>query len=208
MGADIDPQLLERLAVQDEEAQRAFWEQHVEAVHTYVSKGLARDGCWQDAEEIVQDAFVRAFWDIARFRGRSAVTTWLFALARHAATDYYRSARNRYATADPERFSILDDPRATGRSAQGSPDASSKLLLKERRSRMGDHLKALQQEHREVVTLRFIMRLSTRETAQIMGRSEGAVKMLLGSALREMKERLGADPYFGTQRERGGGGLS
>jgi len=208
LGTDIDPQVLERLAAYDERAQLAFWNENVEPVHAYVSKALAKDGRKEDAEEIVQDAFDRAFRDIGKFRGQSSVTTWLFALARHAATDYYRSPKNRYAAADPERFSSLDDPRAARRTAQGDTEGLSGLLLKERHSVVGDQLKALQREHREVVTLRIFQKVSTTETAQILGRSEGAVKMLLVRALREMRERLGANPYFETQRREGGGGLS
>lgn len=76
----------------------------------------------------------------------------------------------------------------------GDPVAS--VLSKERRDQLRRIIAQLTEDYRTVVTLRIIDGLSVKETAKIMGKTEGAVKMLLMRCLKTLGPTVKADPYF------------
>lgn len=205
LAVDIDPHLLARLQVGEEEAQRIVFEQYYEVVHHHV---LYKEARKYDADEITNETFFRAFRDAVKFRGESSFKTWLISLAKHAAVDFYRSPKNRSIAApqieDEEGPDVPAQPQALCTSPGHSvPNPLEKLLQKEEKQRFSQHLASLSKQHRDVIVFRLIDGLSTRETARLMGKTEGAVKMLLLRAMEQLGKHLKSDSYFTARGERG-----
>ena len=127
-----------------------------------------------EAEDVVQDAFVKALAELraGRFKGHSALSTWLYRITANVAFDRARSAARR----EPPPSS--DEPRAP------SPDDS--VALRELREAM--HL--LPEDQRLALVLKELQGLTAREVAEVMERSEGAVEQLLVRARAELKRRF------------------
>ncbi|MCK6478612.1 MAG: sigma-70 family RNA polymerase sigma factor [Planctomycetaceae bacterium] len=193
-GDEID--LIQGLKTGCPEAQRRLWDSHYEAVFGFVAIAILKGRAFHDAEDITQDAFLRAFRSIGTFRGDCRLRTWLITLARHAAVDHRRREASRSppngAVNDPEVLEGVADPHDSPRTG---PAAG--LLAEERRYHLVDLLAKLPEAQREVVVHRNLNGLSVAETAVLMGKSEGAVKMLHARTLRGLAERGGAPgSYF------------
>src|SRR5688572_31020291 len=88
-GEPSDAALIARWRGGDERAATMLVERHAPAVSRFVA-GMGERG---EVEEVVQDAFVRAFGSLDRFREASSLRTWLFAIARKLCRDRARSSR-------------------------------------------------------------------------------------------------------------------
>src|ERR1700716_3765738 len=86
-----DLELVARWKAGDQRAATLLVERHADAVSRFVSSLGARS----DAEDVVQETFVRAFGSIDGFRGESSLRTWLFTIARRLVPDPRRSDRRR-----------------------------------------------------------------------------------------------------------------
>lgn len=140
-----------------------------------------------DAEEVVQEAYVRASGALAGFEGRSSVATWLSRITLHEALRLRRH-RGRTMLAEP---SDLDRAASRDVCQPGEP-----LDRAEERHMLGDALDSLQPLARAVVMLRLVEGLSTRETAESLEMSESNVKVSLHRAkgqLRDLLERRAVD---------------
>lgn len=190
-----ETELIRGLREGREETQRLFWDLHYEALYRHVELNGARNRSTADAEEITSDAFRRAFRDVGAFRGDSTLRTWLFALARNAAKDYYRLAANKYPPARTvDAASVVHDVAAPPYGVGAKPEA--KVLSRERRDQLRRVLAQLTEDQRAVVTRRIIDGLSVRDTAKAMEKTEAAVKMLLLRALRTLGPMIKSDSYF------------
>lgn len=89
-------------------AAKKFYRQFNKAVKYFVR---ARTKCWEDTEEIVQDVFISAIESLGLYSGRSKVVTWLYGIARHEISDYYRKKRVKTLVMShvPMLYDILGD---------------------------------------------------------------------------------------------------
>lgn len=132
-----------------------------------------RVGNRQVAEDLAADVFLRALTRIGSvtWQGRD-VGAWLITIAHNAVVDHFRSSRYRLeiVTGDPVDADRPDDDR------WASPERSALARL----DRVGliEAMTRLRPDHRQVLALRFFEQMSLRETAQAMGRNEGAIKAL------------------------------
>ena len=153
-------------------------EHQVIAFHTaYVITGSAAD-----AEEAVQDAFVKAHRALGRFREGAPFRPWLLAIVANEARNKRRSAGRR------ARFELhLAEERPSGGAAP-SPEAA--LLAREQRAQLVAAIDTLGEEHREVVACRYLLGLSEAETAAALGCRPGTVKSRLSRALARLEGEL------------------
>ncbi|HXC95488.1 MAG TPA: RNA polymerase sigma factor [Edaphobacter sp.] len=164
---------------------------------------LRNDG---EAEDVLQDAYVRAFEHLDQFAGRSAFSTWLTRIAVHEALGRLRS-RNRN-----ER---LDDNDPDGdRSMQmtsKSPDPEQSASGAQLRDLLEEAVLSLPEHYRTVIMLRDIEELSTTETAEALDITEENVKVRLhrghGMIRSWLFERLGSGvkevfPFMGERCNR------
>jgi RNA polymerase sigma-70 factor, ECF subfamily len=139
----------------------------------------------EDAEDVSQDAFLRAFHRLERFRGEAPFRSWLLRITHNAALDHL--ARRRAEPVDPQAVD------ATQPSAVRAP--AERLELRERIERLERKLRGLSYEHRAVLVLRDAEGFSYEEIAEITDSPLGTVKGRLHRARREFIEMLRANSY-------------
>jgi RNA polymerase sigma-70 factor (ECF subfamily) len=162
-----------RAAQADRAAFGSLYRRYLERVYGYAFYLL---GDHHDAEDATERTFLAALGAIDRFRDEgSTFRSWLFTIAHNQIANALRSrARRPTAPLDGVPEPVADaDP---GREAGAAEDA--------RRVRRA--LAELSEDRRQVVVLRFVDGLSAREIGAVLGRSEGAVRVLQHRALREL----------------------
>ncbi len=177
--SDGDPDLPDVLAAQgDRAAFGTLYRRYLDRVYGYAFYLL---GDHHDAEDVTERTFLGALAAIASFRDEGAsFRSWLFRIAHNQVANALRSrARRATATLEAEQHaSEATDPAA----AVGAADEAREL----RRA-----LEGLSVDRRQVIVLRFVDGLSAREIGVVLGRSEGAVRVLQHRALRELAAALG-----------------
>ena len=132
-------------------------------------------GSAADAEEAVQDAFVKAHRALGRFREDAPFRPWLLAIVANEARNRRRSAARR------ARFELhLVEERP---SADAAPSPEAALLAREQRARLLAAIETLGEEQRQAVACRYLLGLSERETAAALGCRPGTVKSRVSRAL-------------------------
>ncbi|HEY0836267.1 MAG TPA: RNA polymerase sigma factor, partial [Azospirillum sp.] len=135
------------------------------------------------AEDIVQETLLRAMTAAAAFVGRSKPSTWLSSIALNVLRDHYRRPATR---AEVETGTDV---------LEAVPDDGDDIVLTLMRDEMGaciaDHLLALPDRQREVLTLHDIGGASHAEVAATLGIAEGNARVLLHRARAALRERLG-----------------
>ena len=139
-------------------------------------------GSAADAEEVVQDAFVKAYRARGRFRSGAPFRPWLLAIVAN-------EARNRRrATGRRARLTMqLAEERPSGGAAP-SPEVA--LLAREERAELLAAVDRLGEEQRAAVACRYFLGLSEAETAAVLGCRPGTVKSRLSRALARLEEEL------------------
>jgi RNA polymerase sigma-70 factor, ECF subfamily len=143
----------------------------------------------QDAEDILQETFIKAYKHLPDFDGRSSVSTWLYRIATNEALMMLR--RRKHPTIS------IDDPLDSAEQDQEPLQIvdwccmpEEELLTSEARSAMDQAVAALPDSLRTVFLLRDIEGLSTLETADVLNLSEMAVKTRLSRARMRLREQL------------------
>ena len=142
---------------------------------------FAPDG---DAEDAVQEAFVKAHAALGRFRPGSPFRPWLLRIVANEARNRRRSAGRRAVLA----LRSAEDRRP----GDAAPSPESAVLVDERRRWLLGGVNALRDQDREVIAARFFLELSEAETAEVLGLPRGTVKSRLSRALGRLRERLAA----------------
>lgn len=150
----------------------------------------------QDAEEVTQDAFIRAHRGLVNFRGDSAFSTWLYQIATNLARNRYwywwRRKRDKSVSFDAPLSADSDATLADIIPAQvETPDDIT--VTAEFVARIGKGMEKLSSKHREILTLRNIKNLSYEEIAVILNISVGTVKSRIARARDSLKAKLGED---------------
>ncbi len=141
-------------------------------------------------EDVVQDAFLRAYHRLPGFRGEAPFRSWLLRIAHNAALDALARARHRAAIADDEG---LEAGVPVTSSAPRTPVES--LEAGERRDRLAAKVRLLPPRHRAVLVLRDVEGLTYEEIAHVTETPLGSVKGRLHRARRELIELLRANTY-------------
>lgn len=182
--------LLQALQTGDNSAFSTLFETYADKLYR-LSIGLLQQA--EEAEDVVQETFIKAITHLDQFEGRSNLGTWLYQVAYNASLD---RLRQRVADPLPEENPFADDdhwlPLPELLVEWHSPED---LLIDEQEHRYLDQaISQLPQALRAVFVLRDIDELSTAETAEILGFSVSAVKVRLHRARLELRESLAV--YF------------
>ena len=150
----------------------------------------------QDAEDILQETFIKAYRHLKKFDGRSCVSTWLYRIATNEALMLLRRRK-------PEAISI-NEPATDENSEQEPMEIldwcclpEETLMSSEARAHLDQAIESLPASLRIVFILRDIQGFSTHETSEVLGLSEMAVKTRLSRARLRLRENLAG--YFGKQ---------
>jgi RNA polymerase sigma-70 factor, ECF subfamily len=141
-----------------------------------------------DAEEVAQEAFLKAFRKLGTFRGDAKFGTWLVSITLN-------EARSRIRRRDAVKMESLDDPDEEGHSSPAllrdwKEIPSEALERKEVRSLLHKAITALPVIYREVFQLRDIEQLSVSEAAEVLGITTGSVKVRLHRARMMLQRNL------------------
>lgn len=133
----------------------------------------------EDANDMAQDAFLRAYRAIGKFRGDSSFSTWLYRIAVNTCLNF-RAVRR--PPQDELPHSLTD----------GARPAVERLEHDERARRVRDAVQSLPEKQRATVILKIYHELSHEEVARTLGATVGTVKANLFHALANLRKRLGS----------------
>jgi RNA polymerase sigma-70 factor (ECF subfamily) len=138
-----------------------------------------------DAEDLTQDIFMQAYRYVNRLQDPERFRAWLYSIAANRVRDFLRRRRllSFFITITEE-----EPPDIPDRQAHADPGSLDRLLRKEFWSELQRLAAQLSKWEREVFFLRFIDQLSLREIAEVLQKSESAVKTHLYRALQKFKE--------------------
>lgn len=144
-------------------------------------------GNHEDAEDVVQEVFLKAFRSLPNFRGEAKLSSWLHRIAVNTCLDF----RRKPGLCETTRVEIDSEERpfqVTEEGAAGHPERQ--LLARDVRSRIEWAVRRLPPSEQRVFVLRRYHQFSTREVAEILERSEGTVKNLLFRSIQKLRREL------------------
>jgi RNA polymerase sigma-70 factor (ECF subfamily) len=150
-----------------------------------------------DAEEVAQEAFLKALKGLGSFRGDAKFGTWLIQIALNEARRRLRQNRSHLHQSLEENYRPEDSDYMPRDLADWREIPSEALERKELRERIEETLKSLRPIYREVLVLRDMQHLSVAETSEALGISEDLVRTRLRRARLQMREAL-APGYDGS----------
>ena len=177
-----DRDLMRRLAEGDREALSALMERHSKRVYR-IALSYLRDP--DEALDALQDTFVKAFQNAARWDPGSEVAPWLMRIAVNHSIDQYRRRKRRGVHHAP-----LDDGSQHERIAADDVSPEQRAHGRELGERIARALDTLPEGHRAVFVLRHYQGFSLDEIASALGISLGTVKSSLHRAIHRLRERL------------------
>ena len=151
-----------------------LWAQTAAKMRSYM---YCAAGSWTDADDMVQDCYLRALRGWAQFDGRASRQAWLFGIARRTRADWYRKKNRKSVAASVANLDDLD----------GSLSERSNV---DRFERVWDAVGELGAEQGEVVHLRFAADLSYAEIARVLGVPIGTVRSRLHRGLKAIREKI------------------
>lgn len=143
----------------------------------------------EDASDLAQDTFIKAFQSVHRFRGKSSFFTWLYRIALNTTLTHLRKNKLR-------RFfsfeKMNEEDHSTGFIEQlvTESDSDKKALMNELQEKLNDAFQKLSLKHRTVITLYEIDGLSHKEISDIVGTSVGTVRSRLHYAKQFLQAEL------------------
>lgn len=184
VGYDPDRALV-RSAQADPARFDALYRKYLAQVYNLAYQEL---GNHHEAEDVTERAFMLALGALPRFRevppaggesGASTFRAWLFRIARNVAANHRRTARRHPAV---DLAAVVE--------VAGPDDPAEAAVRRDEGSAAWAAVRRLPGDRRRAVILRFVHELSTSEIASVLGRSEGAVRVLLHRALRTVARDL------------------
>jgi RNA polymerase sigma-70 factor, ECF subfamily len=169
----------------DEDAFRALVERHSRYLYQVAYR---LTGHAMDAEDVVQDTFLKAHRQLRRFEGRASVRTWLHRIAMNCAIDLIRARRHRELATNPVDLEAVTRGPA-GVDAPPAPDriAHSRQI----EAKVAEALAGLTTLERAAFTLRHVEGRSIREIGESLGLKSEATKHSIFRAVRKMRAKLG-----------------
>ncbi|MFT7585697.1 MAG: RNA polymerase sigma-70 factor (ECF subfamily) [Cellvibrionaceae bacterium] len=173
--------LVKRAKAGDTRAFEALVNQHARYVYTLTNRLLPNA---QEAEDLAQETFIRAWRSLGTFRGDSQFRTWLYRIATNLCYNRLPSLKQELAALDP------DDDVMSGMIPDKNPRAEQQVMRAEQQTELKDVIDTLPESYRLLVILRHVHDLSYAEIAQITDLPLGTVKTGIFRARKMLKERL------------------
>src|SRR5271155_1474740 len=174
MQAPADEALIGRIARGDRLAMQVLFARHHVRIYRFVLR-LLRDE--MAAEDVIGDVFLDVWRQASRFEGRSAVSTWLIAIARFKALSQLRKRRD--DALDEQTAESIEEP---------SDDPERIIAKQDKGEKLRKCLAALSREHREIIDLVYYHEKSVEEVAEIVGIPQNTVKTRMFYARKKLGE--------------------
>jgi RNA polymerase sigma-70 factor (ECF subfamily) len=172
-----DSELVKQFQAGNEQAFNELVNRHRKEVY-YLALGMV--GNHDDAEDLAQEAFVRAYRSLPKFRGESGFYTWLYRITVNLCLNHLRTRRVR-------SFIGLEKIEAV---VPSGDETDAEAELQELSAAARQAIQALPDKQRAVFILRHFQELPHAEIAKIMGREEGTIKANYFQAVRKLRQAL------------------
>ena len=172
-----EDELIARARQGDRDAFADLYQRYLPMMYAYVRARVFDEA---DAEDLTEQVFLRAYQTLASYRSRGwPYSAFLYRIARNLVIDHVRRARSHASVEAAEEH---PDP---------APSADETLIQREDRRQLQQALDRLPPDYQEVIRLRLLLSLPTATAAVWLGRSEGAVRVLLYRAMQALRRELG-----------------
>lgn len=178
-----DEVLIEKVASGNRLAMQALFTRHQARIYRFILRMVRNNAL---AEDLTSEVFLSVWQQAHRFEARSAVTTWLLAIARYKA---FAELRRRVEPLCDEENEKASDPA-------DNPEAA--FEIKHRGELLRKCLTRLSREHREIIDLVYYHEKSVQEVAEIVGIPGNTVKTRMFYARRKLSELLSAEGIVGA----------
>jgi len=155
----------------------ALYDKYFSRVYRYI---VQRVGVQQDVEDLTSQVFIEAMEGLDNYRERGSFAGWLFSIAHHRVVDHYRRPNGEI----PLEMADGDELASMVRTLESS------TIHNEHLRRLTQELQTLAPEKQEVLAQRFFAGLKYKGIALVLGKSEGAIKMMVYRTLDELRERM------------------
>ncbi len=187
----MDRLLVDRFRQGDQSAFEQMVARYWDRIYSMVHQLLRNP---EDAEEVTQDAFIRAHRGLVNFRGESAFSTWLYQIATNLARNryWYWWRRRREHTVSFDQPVAPDNATTLAEvfpSELETPEDAT--VTREFVGRVAECMVKLSPKHREILVLRNVKNLSYEEIGEILGISVGTVKSRIARARDSLRAKLG-----------------
>ncbi len=146
-------------------------------------------GNFEDAGDLTQDTFIRAYSALASFRQDASFITWLYKIASNLCIDHIRSRRSRGALSLDKEIEEGREP-SSGTPRSSEPEALS--LVHATQEAVQKAVTTLPEDYRLAVVMRHLHGMSVEEIANVLDKPQGTVKTHLFRGRALLKDRLGA----------------
>ena len=200
-----DIMVIERVRAGDRDAFSALVEHHQEAVYSIILRLVRNPDL---AEELAQEAFVRAFASLQAFRGASRFRTWVIQIALNLVRDRHRTEGRRPVLVSLDEIRHRAERSDASMHAAAAPGPDLSLAQGELTSRLEKAIGNLPREYREVFLLKHVEGLSYQEISTMTGVSIGALKVRAHRARLRLRESFNDHSTGGWEDGRHTGALS
>ncbi|MFC2015132.1 ECF subfamily RNA polymerase sigma factor, BldN family [Chloroflexota bacterium] len=172
--------LVQRAKEHDQQAFTELYEAYFDKIYRYI---VLKIGDKKEAEDITQQVFLKALQSISSFKWKgSPFSAWLYRIAHNQIVDYFRKKSKRPAMPLDDSLNISDTKKESNPYSMAEQSFDIEQVV--------SATQKLTEAQHEVISLRFTSELSTAEVANIMGKSQGAIKALQHSAIAALRRNL------------------
>jgi RNA polymerase sigma-70 factor (ECF subfamily) len=174
-GFTEDTLLVMKAVGGDTQAFGKLYERYCDNIYRFL-RALLNDH--HEAEDLTTEVFIKAWQSLPRYQERGHLfSSYLFRIARNAVIDHRRKSRHQIRSIDQVQIKT-DEINSPGEVLEGAQEADI----------LAECLRRLRESYRTVLLLRFMIGLPTAEVAEVMGRSEGAIRVLQHRALKQLRK--------------------
>lgn len=173
---DEDAVLIARARAGEVECFGELYRRYFVSIYRYLRLRVEDE---RDAEDLAETVFLRAFQSLRGYRERGwPFSAFLYRVAKNALVDHYRQQKSQEPLSAAEHIETSPGPLDEG------------VIRSEEAEAVGKALAELPADYQEVIRLRVLLGMPTPSVAAWMGRSQGAIRVLLFRALRSLRRRL------------------
>ena len=178
MNQRQDQEVINQVLQGDHQAYRILVDRYSPMVYTLAIRLVQNR---EDAEEVAQDAFIKAYRGLSAFKGSAKFSTWMYKIAYRAGLDYLKKRKRQpYTVQADEARTMMQEPY----------DSATPLEAKERAQLIKEAIAVLPGELGSLILFYYYEELSLREISEITGKTENSVKVSLHRGRKRLAELL------------------
>ena len=178
--------LVQRAAAGDSAAFETLVERYQQQVYNLALRMVSSHA---DAQDLTQEAFIRAWRALPSFHRTAQFSTWLYRLTSNICIDFLRAQKRRKVVS---LTMLQDDEDKQWELPDGDPLPEQRMIDREEREALSRAFQALDPDYRQVLTLRIVNGCSYQEIGEILNLPEGTVKSRLSRARDQLRKKMNA----------------